>query len=66
MNSFGKSQSAYCFCKSVAVYYWQEPVFAPIMNKKEINMIKVEHSVVIDRPIPEVFAFVTDPANNAK
>ncbi|HEX6270922.1 MAG TPA: SRPBCC family protein [Anaerolineales bacterium] len=29
-------------------------------------MIKVEHSVVIDRPVPEVFAFVTNPANNAK
>lgn len=29
-------------------------------------MIKVEHSVVINRPVPEVFAFVTDPANNAK
>lgn len=29
-------------------------------------MIKVEHSVVIDRQVPEVFAFVTDPANNVK
>ncbi len=29
-------------------------------------MIKVEHSIVIDRPVSEVFAFVTDPANNAK
>jgi uncharacterized membrane protein len=29
-------------------------------------MIKVEHSIVIDRPIPEVFAFVTDPVNNVK
>ena len=29
-------------------------------------MIKVEHSVVINRPVPEVFAFVTDPANNTK
>jgi len=29
-------------------------------------MIKVEHSIVINRPVPEVFAFVTDPANNTK
>jgi uncharacterized membrane protein len=29
-------------------------------------MIKVEHSVVINRPVAEVFAFVTDPANNTK
>jgi uncharacterized membrane protein len=29
-------------------------------------MIKVEHSIVIDRPVPEVFAFVTDPVNNVK
>lgn len=29
-------------------------------------MIKVEHSIVIDRPVSEVFAFVTNPANNAK
>lgn len=29
-------------------------------------MIKVEHSVIIDRPVPEVFAFVTDPTNNVK
>ena len=29
-------------------------------------MIKVEHSVIIERPVPEVFAFVTDPANNVK
>lgn len=27
-------------------------------------MIKVEHSIIIDRPVAEVFAFVTDPANN--
>jgi len=29
-------------------------------------MIKVELSVVIDRPLEEVFAFATNPANNAK
>ena len=29
-------------------------------------MIKVEHSVVINRPVAEVFAFVTDPANEIK
>ncbi len=29
-------------------------------------MIKVELSVVVNRPLPEVFAFVTDPANNPK
>jgi len=29
-------------------------------------MIKVEHSVVINRPVAEVFAFVTDPANETK
>ncbi|HET9589412.1 MAG TPA: SRPBCC family protein, partial [Anaerolineales bacterium] len=29
-------------------------------------MIKVEHSVIIERPVPEVFAFVADPANNTK
>jgi len=29
-------------------------------------MIKVESSVVIGRPVEEVFAFVADPANNAK
>ena len=29
-------------------------------------MIKVEHSIVINRPVPEVFSFVTDPANNIK
>lgn len=29
-------------------------------------MIKVELSVVINRPVAEVFAFVTDPANNVK
>lgn len=29
-------------------------------------MIKVEVSGVINRPVSEVFAFVTDPANNAK
>jgi uncharacterized membrane protein len=29
-------------------------------------MIKVEHTVIINRPVPEVFAFVTDPANNVK
>ena len=29
-------------------------------------MIKVEHSVVIDRLVPEVFAFVADPANNTR
>jgi hypothetical protein len=29
-------------------------------------MIKIEHSIVINRPVAEVFAFVTDPANNAK
>ena len=29
-------------------------------------MIKVELSVVINRPVAEVFAFVTDPANSAK
>ena len=36
----------------------------PLLIKKEINMIKVEHSMVINRLVPEVFAFVTDPANN--
>ena len=29
-------------------------------------MIKVESSVMIDRPVQEVFAFVTDPSNKAK
>jgi uncharacterized membrane protein len=29
-------------------------------------MIKVEHSVVINRPVAEVFAFITDPANETK
>ncbi len=29
-------------------------------------MIKVESSIVINRPVSEVFAFLTDPANNAK
>jgi hypothetical protein len=29
-------------------------------------MIKVEHSVVISRPVSEVLAFVTDPANETK
>lgn len=29
-------------------------------------MIKVEHSVIIKRPVSEVFAFVADPLNNAK
>ena len=29
-------------------------------------MIKVELSVVVNRPVAEVFAFVTDPANNVK
>jgi len=29
-------------------------------------MIKVESSVMINRPVQEVFAFVTDPSNNAK
>lgn len=29
-------------------------------------MIKVQHSVVINRPVAEVFAFVTDPANETK
>jgi uncharacterized protein YndB with AHSA1/START domain len=29
-------------------------------------MVKVELSVIINRPVAEVFAFVTDPANNAK
>ena len=38
----------------------------PLLIKKEINVIKVEHSIVINRPVPEVFAFVTDPANNTK
>lgn len=28
-------------------------------------MARYEHSVVIERPIEEVWAFVTDPANNA-
>jgi len=38
----------------------------PLLIKKEINVIKVEHSIVINRPVPEVFAFVTGPANNTK
>ena len=38
----------------------------PLLIKKEINLIKVEHSIVINRPVPEVFAFVTDPVNNTK
>ena len=29
-------------------------------------MIKVEHTLIINRPVSEVFAFVADPANNAK
>jgi len=29
-------------------------------------MIKIELSVVVNRPVPEVFAFVTDPTNNPK
>ena len=29
-------------------------------------MVKVELSIVINRPVAEVFAFATDPANNAK
>ena len=29
-------------------------------------LIKVESSVMIDRPVQEVFAFVTDPSNKAK
>ena len=29
-------------------------------------MIKVEHSVVINRPVAEVFAFITDVANEPK
>jgi hypothetical protein len=29
-------------------------------------MVKVEHSVIINRPVAEVFAFVADPANNVK
>lgn len=28
-------------------------------------MVKVELSVVINRPVPEVFAYITNPANNA-
>jgi hypothetical protein len=66
MSQLGKFLCLYCFCKSVAVYYWQKPVLVPLLNKKEISMIKVEHSIVINRTVPEVFAFVTDPANNTK
>jgi uncharacterized protein YndB with AHSA1/START domain len=29
-------------------------------------MVKVEYSIVINRPVAEVFTYVTDPANNAK
>jgi len=29
-------------------------------------MIKVEHSIVINRPVADVFAFITDPANETK
>ena len=29
-------------------------------------MIKVEHSVVINRPVADVFAYACDPANEPK
>jgi uncharacterized protein YndB with AHSA1/START domain len=29
-------------------------------------MVKVEYSIVINRPVAEVFTYVTDPANNTK
>jgi len=35
MNSFGESQNVSCFCNSVAVFYWEEPDFAPI--RKEVR-----------------------------
>ncbi len=35
-------------------------------SDKETPMIKVENSMEISRPVDEVFAFVSDPGNNAK
>src|SRR3990172_3936199 len=41
-------------------------LFAHCPKKGATDMFKVEFSTVINRPVAEVFAYVTDPSNNAK